>query len=217
MTMKTDCHHPTEKPDIYYAAKKCLHCRNQLIMSVFPLVYKLAVKYHIPRLSEVDDLAQDAVIKLAVAVDMFDPSLGYAWTTYASTYAMTSFSNTNRHAKKYDSKIQQDEESCQAIDEQHLFDHRVNTPLHNASLNEHHACMSSGSAMAIKCLPDRSADIVRRRYGMHPYGMEQTYREIAEHYGLTKERVRQIINDAHDQISTQLHAAGFPQDVQRPD
>lgn len=43
----------------------------------------------------------------------------------------------------------------------------------------------------LECLPERSAEIVRRRFGLHGRP-EQTLDEIGRHFGVTRERIRQI-------------------------
>jgi RNA polymerase sigma factor (sigma-70 family) len=45
---------------------------------------------------------------------------------------------------------------------------------------------------ALSSLTEKEADIVRRRFGIDPYERQYTLREIAEHYHVTTERIRQV-------------------------
>jgi len=51
----------------------------------------------------------------------------------------------------------------------------------------------------LECLPERSAEIVRRRFGLHG-GIEHTLDEIGLHFGVTRERIRQIEAKAMDRL-----------------
>ena len=41
-------------------------------------------------------------------------------------------------------------------------------------------------------LPERTRTMIRRRYGLAPDGKRETFQSIADTYGITRERVRQI-------------------------
>ena len=41
-------------------------------------------------------------------------------------------------------------------------------------------------------LPERTRTVLRRRFGLNPDGTKETFQSIADTYGITRERVRQI-------------------------
>ncbi|HHH12578.1 MAG TPA: hypothetical protein ENJ77_01730, partial [Candidatus Moranbacteria bacterium] len=55
-------------------------------------------------------------------------------------------------------------------------------------------------------LPARSGDILRRRFGMVP-GQARTLDGVGKHYGLTRERIRQIIAAAIKHVKKNLTPA----------
>lgn len=56
-----------------------------------------------------------------------------------------------------------------------------------------------GLDVALASLPDRSAEVIRRRYGLYG-GDDQTLEEIGLRFGLTRERIRQIESKAMSQL-----------------
>jgi len=57
-------------------------------------------------------------------------------------------------------------------------------------------------------LPERSQEIVKKRFGLET-DREETLEKIGQDYGITRERVRQIIADAIKKISKASEAAAF--------
>lgn len=55
---------------------------------------------------------------------------------------------------------------------------------------------------AIECLDEREIDVINKRYGLHDekyeYGL--TLEEVAKDYGVTRERIRQIVNESIKKI-----------------
>jgi RNA polymerase primary sigma factor len=58
-------------------------------------------------------------------------------------------------------------------------------------------------------LPEREADIVRRRFGLKPYDEAATLEEIGTAHGVTRERVRQLETKAFDHMGAVLRKRGF--------
>ncbi len=58
-------------------------------------------------------------------------------------------------------------------------------------------------------LDDREANVIRMRFGLEPY-MPMTLREVGENLGLTRERVRQLENQALTKLMNGLGPAGKP-------
>jgi RNA polymerase sigma factor (sigma-70 family) len=61
-------------------------------------------------------------------------------------------------------------------------------------------------AAALGNLNERDADVIRRRYGLDPYPEAQTLEQIAQHYQVNRERVRQIELRGHRTIKAKENA-----------
>ena len=56
-------------------------------------------------------------------------------------------------------------------------------------------------------LDDREASVIRMRFGLEPYA-PMTLREVGENLGLTRERVRQLENQALNKLMSGLEPGG---------
>ena len=74
--------------------------------------------------------------------------------------------------------------------------------------------LCDGIQKCLKSLPDRQAEVLRLRYGIGE--REHTLQEIAEHLGLTRERVRQIQVKAEEKLERRVSAMGFGERTQSP-
>lgn len=80
----------TTEEELYVRAKRDRTVRAKLALAHAPLVKHIARQY-LSRGVEYDDLVQEGMIGLIHAIDLFDPTLGYQFSTYASywvRYAM---------------------------------------------------------------------------------------------------------------------------------
>lgn len=64
-----------------------------------------------------------------------------------------------------------------------------------------------GLQECLKFLPERQAEILRLRYGIGE--REHTLQEVADHLGITRERVRQIQVKAEEKLERRVAAMGF--------
>lgn len=62
-------------------------------------------------------------------------------------------------------------------------------------------------AKVIDRLPPIQADVLRRRFGLHDGGEPMTLAEIGERYSLSRERIRQLQEQALGAVRRKLHAA----------
>jgi len=74
--------------------------------------------------------------------------------------------------------------------------------------------LCDGIQQCMKFLPERQAEVLRLRYGIGE--REHTLQEIAEHLGLTRERVRQIQVKAEEKLERRVAAMGFGERTQPP-
>jgi RNA polymerase sigma factor (sigma-70 family) len=161
---------------------KITHCRDLLIECNLRLVHKLASQ-HLQAGQNLDELKSDAHVSVMRAVEKFDYGRGFKFSTYATWAIVKNFArsipdeNTHRmrymtgHDEIFDSKadIHTDEQELLMVAEQ--AKQRVNRLL------EH--------------LDPRTRDVIRMRTGIDG-SAEMTLEQIGNHFGITKERVRQI-------------------------
>ncbi|CAN5613761.1 sigma-70 family RNA polymerase sigma factor [soil metagenome] len=156
--------------------------RDLLIECNQRLVHNLATK-HLQANQSIDELKSDANLSIMRAVEKFDYSRGNKFSTYATWAVMKNFArsipdeNTRRGRyvtgtdEIFEAKadVRTDEQEVVAIAD--AAKSRVN------NLLEH--------------LDPRTREVIRMRTGLSG-GREMTLEQIGQHFGITKERVRQI-------------------------
>ena len=176
--------------------------RAQLVRSNMRLVVKIANDYKRYGM-DFEDVVSNGVVGLLKAIDKFDPEKG-AFSQYASAWINTCIREGFEkwrliHTKRYD-RMTAEERSASVVDSLNEKIGNGETEFANrlasdeASPSEVVEKASSIKAMqdAINNVLDaREQFIIRSRYGLDGLH-ELTLREIAEKFGLTHERVRQI-------------------------
>ncbi|TBL44931.1 sigma-70 family RNA polymerase sigma factor [Verrucosispora sp. SN26_14.1] len=77
-----------------------------------------------------------------------------------------------------------------------------------ATIVEHATLRSEIDRVLRKALPERAANVIRRRFGLGT-GEEETLDEIGADYGITRERIRQIQGNAIKKIKMSTETAGL--------
>ena len=176
--------------------------RAQLVRINMRLVVKIANDYKRYGM-DFEDVVSNGVIGLLKAIDKFNPEKG-AFSQYASAWINTCIREGFEkwrliHTKRYD-RMTAEERSASVVDSLNEKIGNGETEFANrlasdeASPSEVVEKASSIKAMqdAINNVLDaREQFIIRSRYGLDGL-QELTLREIAEKFGLTHERVRQI-------------------------
>ena len=154
---------------------RLINCNMRLVASI--------AKKHSNAAESLFELISDGNISLMRAVEKFDYSRGFKFSTYASWAIMKNFARSipdektyreryvTGHEEFFDARadVRTDEQECLAQAEQARA--RVNTMLAD--------------------LDPRTRDVIRMRNGLD--GSEAlTLEQIGQHFGITKERVRQI-------------------------
>jgi RNA polymerase sigma factor (sigma-70 family) len=156
--------------------------RDLLIECNQRLVHNLATKHLNPG-QNLDELKSDANVSLMRAVEKFDYSRGNKFSTYATWAIMKNFARSipdeNTRKQRYltgteelfegKADVRTDEQEVVAAAEQARD--RVNRLL--------------------DYLDPRTAEVIRMRAGLDG-SEEMTLEQIGQHFGITKERVRQI-------------------------
>jgi RNA polymerase sigma factor (sigma-70 family) len=156
--------------------------RDLLIECNQRLVHSLATK-HLQVGQNLDELKSDANISLMRAVEKFDYGRGFKFSTYATWAIMKNFARSipdeNTHKSRY----------VTGTDE--LFEARA-----DVRTDEQEVVAAADAARArvnrlLQYLDPRTREVIRMRTGLDGHE-EMTLEQIGQHFGITKERVRQI-------------------------
>ncbi len=175
--------------------------RGQLVRSNLRLVGAIARKFS-SGFGEVDDCSSDACMILLGAIDRFDYSRGYRFSTYATHSIQRYFFR----AWKVHSRRRQKLPCTSAEVLPEVAESVQDLPI----CHDPHATVANLLQRASEVLDERELWILRSRFGI---GQEtesaRTLREIAADLGVSKERVRQLQLKAMDKLKTLLNPAEF--------
>jgi RNA polymerase sigma factor (sigma-70 family) len=156
--------------------------RDLLIECNQRLVHNLATK-HLQPGQNLDELKSDANLSVMRAVEKFDYGRGNKFSTYATWAIMKNFARSipdeNTHRSRY----------LTGTDE--LFEGKA-----DVRTDEQEALAVADAAKAkvnrmLDYLDPRTREVIRMRTGLDG-SEEMTLEQIGQHFGITKERVRQI-------------------------
>ncbi len=156
--------------------------RDLLIECNQRLVHSLATK-HMQVGQNLDELKSDANISIMRAVEKFDYSRGNKFSTYATWAVMKNFARSipdeNTRRQRY----------VTGADD--AFDSRQ-----DVRTDEHELIAVADAARErvydlLDHLDSRTRDVIKMRTGLAGHG-QMTLEQIGQHFGITKERVRQI-------------------------
>ncbi|MGL4423683.1 MAG: sigma-70 family RNA polymerase sigma factor, partial [Gemmataceae bacterium] len=157
-------------------------CRDLLIECNQRLVHNLATKHMQPGQS-LDELKSDANISVMRAVEKFDYSRGNKFSTYATWAIMKNFARSipdeNTRRNRY----------MTGTDE--LFDSKADNRTDEQEVLATADAARDRVNRLLEYLDPRTREVIKMRTGLA--GREEmTLEEIGQHFGITKERVRQI-------------------------
>jgi RNA polymerase sigma factor (sigma-70 family) len=156
--------------------------RDRLIQCNTRLVANIAKK-HAGLFDNLPELMSDGAISLMRAVEKFDYARGFKFSTYATWAIMKNFARSipdekhhreryvTGHEEMFESKADVRTDEQEIVAQADLARSRVNTLLEG--------------------LDPRTREVIRMRNGLDG-NAEMTLEQIGQHFGITKERVRQI-------------------------
>ena len=156
--------------------------RDQLINCNQRLVYAQA-KQRLGTGENIDDLVSDGNLSLMRAVEKFDYGRGYKFSTYATWAIMKNFARSIPDEKTHKQRYMTGHDD--------LFDAKA-----DVRTDEQEVLAAADAARArvsrlLDHLDPRTREVIRMRTGLDG-AAEMTLEQIGQHFGITKERVRQI-------------------------
>jgi RNA polymerase sigma factor (sigma-70 family) len=156
--------------------------RDLLIECNQRLVHSLATK-HLSAGQNLDELKSDANLSLMRAVEKFDYGRGFKFSTYATWAIMKNFARSipdeNTRRMRY----------LTGTDE--LFDGRADIRTDEGEVVAQADAARAKVNRLLEYLDPRTREVIRMRTGLDG-AEEMTLEQIGQHFGITKERVRQI-------------------------
>ena len=169
--------------------KEAAAVKHQIIRANLRLVVSMVKKISGPN-QEFAELVSDGYLTLIRAIEKFDFSRGYKFSTYASWAIMKNLSRDSREKRRRDRLVTGYE-----------------TTLETAPDHRHHECPGESEQewcqQAVRGmlgrLDDRDRQIIVSRFGLEGT-RQKTLTQLGKELGITKERVRQLENRACDKL-----------------
>ncbi len=166
--------------------------KNRIVKANLRLVVNIA-KRHIGNVSNFFELISDGNISLMRAVEKFDYARGFKFSTYASWAIIKNFARTIPEENyRLDRFMTGKEEILAASEDLH--------PSEEEGAQELDASVKQSIEEVLHKLSEREREVVERRFGLAGTPGPQTLEQVGRHFGVTKERVRQIESKALDKL-----------------
>ncbi len=165
--------------------------KNKLILTNQALVISIA-KHHLNSTLSLDELVSEGLGPLMKAVEKFDYTKGFKFSTYASWAVMKHFARIVPLAGQQQHQYLDDEE----LD-------RVSPPADDVNEDESYQ-RSRAVQDALDQLNDRERSVLENRYGIDRQDEPLSLSLLGQRLGVTKERVRQIEAKAMNKLHSIL-------------
>lgn len=162
---------------------EALDIKRRLIRANLRLVVSIA-KRHVGPNANLFDLISDGNVSLMRAVEKFDYSRGFKFSTYASWSIMKNYARSIPAEAKISDRFRTGVE--EAFDT--APDNRTNV---FEEIREHEQ-LESAVQKILGVLDERERNVLVYRYGLAERSKPQTLEQVGEKIGVSKERVRQI-------------------------
>ena len=160
---------------------RALVLRNRIVEANLRLVVSVAKRFSASE-RRVEDLVGDVFVPLIRAVELFDVSRGYRFSTYATrTIQHAIVRSRARWARCHEREI-----VSNRFDFESIVDSRANVLQTQRAAAERKTIV----AKLLRTLSEREQRFLSERFGLIGYEPEQTFKQIGKRVGLSKERVR---------------------------
>jgi RNA polymerase primary sigma factor/RNA polymerase sigma factor len=167
--------------------RQAVDAKNQIVRANLRLVVSIAKKY-VSDLDGLFDLISDGNMSLLKAVEKFDYSLGFKFSTYA-TWAIK-----KNYARDYTTRVRHVDRFHTSQEE--VLDSAADARSDYFRQEIEQQQRQSHVARMLGCLSPRELDIIVQRYGLNDCPRAHTLKEVGQRLGVSKERVRQIVTRA---------------------
>jgi RNA polymerase sigma factor (sigma-70 family) len=158
--------------------------KNRIVQANLRLVVNIA-KRHVSPQTNFFELISDGNMSLLRAVDKFDYTRGFKFSTYASWAIMKNFARTVPKAGKRRERFMTGHDELLEMTEDLRFEGEE-------GYREPDVTVKQNIERVLDELGPREREIVMRRFGLGDMPGPQTLEEVGKHFGVTKERIRQI-------------------------
>jgi len=170
--------------------------KNRIVQANLRLVVNIA-KRHVSPQTNFFELISDGNMSLLRAVDKFDYTRGFKFSTYASWAVMKNFARTVPKAGKRRERFMTGHDELLEMTEDLRFEGQE-------PYREPDITVKQNIERVIHELGPREREIVMRRFGLGDMPGPQTLEEVGQHFGVTKERIRQIESRAFKKLRGML-------------
>ena len=142
-------------------------------------------KRHVGPQSNLFELISDGNMSLIRAAEKFDYTRGFKFSTYASWAIMKNFARSVPKAGRRRERFQTGRDELLEVSEDLRFEGEE-------PYRESDVTVRQSIEHVLDRLGPREREIVMRRFGLGDMPGPQTLEEVGRHFGVTKERIRQI-------------------------
>jgi RNA polymerase primary sigma factor len=163
------------RAEIRVVRDRLINCNSRLVASI--------AKKHSGQFDNLPELMSDGTISLMRAVEKFDYFRGNKFSTYATWAIMKNFARSIPDEKHYRERYMTGNEE--------MFESRADNRSDEQEVLAQADLARARVSKLLEGLDPRTREIIRMRSGLDG-NAEMTLEQIGQHFGITKERVRQI-------------------------